>query len=360
MNKKTRKIKLMPILTPFIAIFIALLVSVVISYYTIPDLTFIETTKLFFKSLWDSNFSDLSSFSYFIVASTPLILTGLANAIAFRTGLFNIGVEGQFTVAMVTAAVVGTIPGLPSIIHIPLTLIAALAAGALWAFIPGYFKAKKGTNEVVNTIMMNYIAYHFYNYLVRVPLHVTNSVETKAINESAVLWRFLGPNYKINTGIFIAIGAAIIIQFALNRTRSGYELRATGFNKYGAEYGGINMKRNIIKAMVISGALAGLGAATQVMGPDLAVKELGAFHNYGFNGIAIALLAKNNPIAVIFSGLLFGGLLNAAPYLQMQGISKDVVYLMQGLVILFVAADYIWKMISDRRKKKKEVAEIGN
>lgn len=357
-NKKTFNIKLTPVLAPLLAIMIAVLISVIISYYTVPDISLGQTAELFFKSLFDANFADKSSFSYFIVSSTPLILTGLANAVAFRSGLFNIGVEGQFTVAMITAAIVGMIPGLPAIIHLPLTLAAATAAGALWAFIPGFFKAVKGTNEVVNTIMMNYIAFHFYNYLVRVPFKRENSVETAPVQHSAVLYRFLGENYKINIGIFIAILSAIFLYLYLNRTKGGYELRTTGLNPFGAEYGGINRKKNIIKAMVISGALAGLGAATQVLGPDLAARELGGFHNYGFNGIAVALLAKNNPIAAIFSGFLFGALMNAAPYLQMQGISKDIVYLMQGLVILFVAADYIWKLMANR-KKKKEAVENG-
>ena len=357
-DKKSLFNRLTPVIAPLVAILVAVLVSVIISYYTVPDLSFLETAKLFFTSLWDANFADLSSFSYFIVSSTPLILTGLANAIAFRSGLFNIGVEGQFTVAMITTAIVGMIPGIPAIIHLPLTILAAITAGALWAFIPGFFKAYKGTNEVVNTIMMNYIAFHFYNYLVRVPFSRENSVETAPIQASATLTKFLGNNYKMNTGIFLALLAAIILHFYLNKTKGGYELRSTGLNPFGAEYGGINQKKNIVKAMLISGALAGLGAATQVMGPDLAARELGAFHNFGFNGIAVALLAKNNPIAAIFSGFLFGALMNAAPYLQMQGISKDIVYLMQGLVILFVAADYIWKLIRDKRKKK-EVVENG-
>ncbi len=350
--------KLLPFLTPVFSLLFALFVSVMVVYYTIPNLSFAETTGIFFKSLFEANFNNLTAFSNFMINSTPLILTGLAHSLAFRSGLFNIGVEGQYTVAAITAAALGLIKGLPFFIHVPIVIIGALAAGAFWAFIPGFFKAVRGTNEVVNTIMMNYIAMHVFNYIVRVPLKQPNSVQTETIQPSAQLLRFMGDRYRINIGIFIAIGVAFAVWYFLNKTKSGYELRATGFNMYGAEYGGINRKKNIILGMVISGGLAGLAAVTQVLGPDLAVKELAAFSGYGFNGIAVALLAKSNPIGVILSALLFGSLLNAGPYLQMQGISKDLVYIMQALVILFVAADYIWKIIIDRRKKK-EVAKVG-
>lgn len=360
-EKKSQPItleKLLPVLTPVFSILIALFVSVIVVYYTIPNLRFSQTTSIFFKSLFDANFKNRTAFSNFIINSTPLILTGLAHSLAFRSGLFNIGVEGQYTIAAITAAAIGLIPGLPFIIHLPLAIAGAILAGAFWAFIPGFFKAMRGTNEVVNTIMMNYIAMHVFNYIVRNPLKQPNSVSTEQIHPSAALWRFLGSQYRINIGIFIALVTAVGIWYFMNKTKTGYELRATGFNMYAAEYGGINRRRNIILAMVISGGLAGLAAATQVLGPDLAVKELAAFSGYGFNGIAVALLAKSNPIGVILSGLLFGSLLNAGPYLQMQGISKDLVYIMQALVILFVAADYVWRLIIDRRKKK-EVAKRG-
>ncbi len=360
-EKKSQPItleKLLPVLTPVFSILIALFVSVIVVYYTIPNLRFSQTTSIFFKSLFDANFKNRTAFSNFIINSTPLILTGLAHSLAFRSGLFNIGVEGQYTIAAITAAAIGLIPGLPFIIHLPLAIAGAILAGAFWAFIPGFFKAMRGTNEVVNTIMMNYIAMHVFNYIVRNPLQQPNSVSTEQIHPSAALWRFLGSQYRINIGIFIALVTAVGIWYFMNKTKTGYELRATGFNMYAAEYGGINRRRNIILAMVISGGLAGLAAATQVLGPDLAVKELAAFSGYGFNGIAVALLAKSNPIGVILSGLLFGSLLNAGPYLQMQGISKDLVYIMQALVILFVAADYVWRLIIDRRKKK-EVAKRG-
>lgn len=358
-NKKSSSLEnLIPVISPLVAILIALLISVIIVFITLPEMKFNETTRIFFKTLFEANFKDKMAISNFVVNSTPLIITGLANAVAFKAGLFNIGVEGQYTVAAITCAALGLIKGLPMLIHLPLVLIGGMLAGAIWAFIPGFFKATRETNEVVNTIMMNYIAFHFYNYIVRNPLKRPNSVSTETIEKSARLFRFLGERYRINIGFFIALALAVLVWYFLNRTKSGYELRATGSNMFGAEYGGINRKKNIILGMVISGILAGLAAGTQILGPELSARELAKFSGFGLNGIAVALLAKSNPIGIIFTGLLFGGLNNAGPALQMVGISKDLVYIMQALVILFVAADHIFKIIIDLRKKR-EVVKHG-
>lgn len=361
MEKKSRVHqieKFLPLITPVVSLALALIISLFIVYYTIPDLSLGESASLFFKSLFEANFKNTKAISDFLVNSTPLIFTGLAHALAFRSGLFNIGVEGQFTIAAITAAALGLIPGLPMIIHVPLVISGAIIAGAIWAFIPGFFKATRGTNEVVNTIMMNYIAMHVYNYIIKNPLKVENSVATAQIQASATLYRFLGDRYRVNVGLFIALAAAVGVWYFMSHTKKGYELRATGLNMYAAEYGGMNRKRNIILAMVISGALAGLAGAGQIMGPEHSAKELAKFAGFGFNGIAVALLAKSHPLGVLLSALLFGALINAGPYMQLNGISKDIGFIVQALVILFVAADHVWKMLLDQRKKK-EAAKNG-
>ena len=350
--------KFLPLITPVVSLGLALFISLVIVFLTIDDKTFMETTRLFFSSLFDANFKNTKAISDFLVNTTPLIFTGLAHSLAFRSGLFNIGVEGQFTVAAITAAAIGLIPGLPAIVHIPLVIAGAMAAGAVWAFIPGFFKATRGTNEVVNTIMMNYIAMHVYNYIIKNPLKVPNSVSTKTIEPTAFLYRFLGDRYRVNVGLFIAILCAFGVWYFMSYTKAGYELRVTGLNMFAAEYGGINRKRSIIIAMVLSGALAGLAGGVQIMGPEHSAKELVAFAGFGFNGIAVALLAKSHPLGILISAALFGALINAGPYLQIMGISKDLGYIVQALVILFVAADHIWKILLDR-KKKKEAAING-
>ena len=355
MEQKTKISKFerfLPLITPVVSLALALIISLFIVFVTIDDKTFLETTRLFFTSLYDANFKNTKAISDFLVNTTPLIFTGLAHSLAFRSGLFNIGVEGQFTVSAITAAAIGLIPGLPAIVHIPLVLLGAVAAGALWAFIPGFFKATRGTNEVVNTIMMNSIAMHVYNYVIKNPLKVPNSVATKNIESSAFLFRFLGDRYRVNVGLFIAVLCAFGVWYFMSYTKAGYELRVTGLNMFAAEYGGINRKRNIIIGMVLSGALAGLAGGVQIMGPEHSAKELVAFAGFGFNGIAVALLAKSHPLGVLISAMLFGALINAGPYLQIMGISKDLGYIVQALVILFVAADHMWKILIDRRKKK--------
>lgn len=361
MEQKTNYYKmerLLPLITPVASLGLALLISLIIVFFTMEDMSFAETSRLLFSSLYDANFQNTKAVSDFLVNTTPLIFTGLAHSIAFRSGLFNIGVEGQFTVAAITAAALGLIPGLPAVVHIPLVIAGAIAAGAFWAFIPGFFKATRGTNEVVNTIMLNYIAMHTYNYIIKNPLRVPNSVSTKTIEPSAFLYRFLGDRYRVNIGLFLAILCAVGVWYFMSYTKKGFELRATGLNMFAAEYGGINRRRNIILAMVISGALAGLAGAVQIMGPEHSAKELSAFAGFGFNGIAVALLAKSHPLGVLLSAMLFGALINAGPYMQLMGISKDLGYIVQALVILFVAADHIWKILLDRRKKK-EAAKIG-
>lgn len=361
MEQKTKTAQFeryLPLVTPVASLVLALVISLFVVYYTIPEISLGESASLFFKSLYDANFTNTRAISNFIVNSTPLIFTGLAHALAFRSGLFNIGVEGQFTVAAITAAALGLIPGLPTVIHIPLVIVGAVLAGAIWAFIPGFFKATRGTNEVVNTIMMNYIAMHVYNYILKNPLRVPNTVATETIQPSAMLYRFLGPTNRANLGLFLAIAAAFAVWYFMSYTKKGYELRATGLNMYAAEYGGINRRRNIILAMVISGALAGLAGAVQIMGPEHSAKELAKFAGFGFNGIAVALLAKSHPLGVLASALLFGALINAGPLMQLNGISKDIGFIVQALVILFVAADHIWKILLDQRKKK-EAAKNG-
>lgn len=357
-NKARSLEQFLPLITPVASLALALVISLFVVYYTIPDISLGESAKLFFSSLLEANFKNTKAVSDFLVNTTPLIFTGLAHTLAFRSGLFNIGVEGQFTVAAITAAALGLIPGLPMIVHIPLVIAGAILAGALWAFIPGFFKATRGTNEVVNTIMMNYIAMHVYNYIVKNPLKVPNTVATETIQSSAFLYRFLGDRYRVNLGLFLAIACAFGVWYFMSYTKNGFELRATGLNMYAAEYGGINRKRNIILAMVLSGALAGLAGAVQIMGPEHSAKELSMFAGFGLNGIAVALLAKSHPLGVLLSAMLFGALINAGPYMQLNGISKDIGYIVQALVILFVAADHIWKIMLDKRKKK-EAAKNG-
>jgi len=282
---------------------------------------------------------------------TPLIFTGVANAIAFKCGLFNIGVAGQFILGMLAAAFVGTIPGLNPIIHIILIIAAGFIAGGIWGAIPGYLKAKVGTHEVINTIMMNYISIYLANFLVlRTGFGIKGKSSTETIQSSAQLYRFVSGS-EANISVFLAIAVAIFIFWLLWKTTVGYEIRAVGINPHAAEYGGINVAKNTVLAMVLSGGIAGIGGATHVAGVLHNVKDFMALPSYGFDGIAVALLAKSNPIGCIASALLFGTLNSSARTLQLNGIPKDIVYLIQAIIIIFVATDYIVKYFSEKKKK---------
>lgn len=316
---------------------------------------FISSAELLFTSIWQGSFGQTSQLIETFVFATPLIFTGLAHAVAFKTGLFNIGVEGQFIIGMLMAALIGLIPGLPGPIHVVLIILGGIVGGAVWAGIPGYLKAKIGTNEVVNTIMMNFIAMHLSNYFTMGPFHKQSSASTELIQESAKLTRFLGSNYRLNTGIFVAIILAFLIYVLFWKTTIGYEIRAVGLNASAAEYGGISIKKNIILAMAISGAVAGLGGAIHIAGVQHQSMQLFSFPNYGFDGIAVALVAKSNPIGVLFSAVLFGALNLSSGTLMLYGIPKTISTLIQGIVILFIAAEYIFKWLAEKRRKKEAV-----
>ncbi|MBL4935346.1 ABC transporter permease [Clostridium sp. YIM B02515] len=318
---------------------------------------FFSSASLLFTSIWKGSFGEKRQLIETLVFATPLIFTGLAHAVAFKTGLFNIGVEGQFIIGMLVASLLGLIPGIPGPIHIVIIILGGIVGGAIWAGIPGYLKAKLGTNEVVNTIMMNFIAMHLSNYFTMGPFHKQSSASTELIQKSANLTRFLGVNYRLNTGIFIALILVVVVYILLWKTTIGYEIRAVGLSATAAEYGGISMKKNIILAMAISGAIAGLGGAVHIAGVQHQSIQLFGFPNYGFDGIAVALVAKSNPIGVIFSAILFGALNLSSGMLMLYGIPKTISTLIQGVVILFIAAEYMFKYFAEKRKKEAALNE---
>jgi general nucleoside transport system permease protein len=334
----------------FFSIIIGLFISVFFVMWA-KKMGFLPSAQLLFTSIWQGSFGQKRQLVETFVFATPLIFTGLAHAVAFKTGLFNIGVEGQFIIGMLTASLLGLIPGLPGPVHIIIIILGGIIGGGIWAGIPGYLKAKLGTNEVVNTIMMNFIAMYTSNYFTMGPFHKPNSASTNLIQESAGLTRFLGVNYRLNTGIFIGIILVVLVYMLFWKTTIGYEIRAVGLNASAAEYGGISIKKNIILAMAISGAIAGLGGAIHIAGVQHQSMQLFGFPGYGFDGIAVALVAKSNPFGIIFSAILFGALNLSSGMLMLNGIPKTITYIIQGIVILFIAAEYIFKILSRKRKK---------
>ncbi|MCX7884615.1 MAG: ABC transporter permease [Caloramator sp.] len=349
-NKKIIQSAVSSLIFPLVSIIVAMLVAVIFVMWA-KHISFIKGFQVMFKAIWNGSFGRKDNFIETLVYVIPLLFTGLANAVAFKTGLFNIGVEGEFMISIAVGAIVGTIQGIPPVIHVILVLISGTLAGVIWAGIVGYLKAKVGSNEVVNSIMMNYIALYFSNYLVMGPFNQKGLAQTADIQPSAMLWRFLGENYRLNIGIFIGLLMVVLVYIFFWKTTWGYEIRAVGINQYAAEYGGINIKKNIILAMAISGGIAGLGGAVYVSGIQHHAIQMVSFTGYGFDGIAVALLAKNNPIGVIFSALLFGALNTSSISLQMANIPKQIVFLIQAIILIFVASDYVYKWIAEKRRK---------
>lgn len=419
--------------TPLLAILIAFLLGGLVIWVTSGSLS---TVGQAFAGMLRGAFIKPRSFSETIIATGPYILLSLAVAIGFKAGLFNIGADGQFFIGAITAALVGeTFTNLPAIIHLPLTLLAAILAGALWAGFAGFLKARIGASEVVTTIMMNYIAYRLTELLVALfkdPL--TNTVQTPSAAQSSWIWSFYSvpqrlqdplnalmvglffgflayilfrwiigitglkkriktPNQKtflsiafgllvavlcfvllpiltrlywpftdaydrLHVGIILAVLAAVLIWWVLWKTTFGFELRMVGANPDAARYAGVNITRTIVGVMCISGGLAALAGAIEVLGVTSCHCQQSPFTTgLGFDAIAIALLAKNDPFGILAASFLFGAILNGASLMEIQsGVSHYIVSLIQGLVLLFVAAPTIitgiFKFRPNWRKKQ--------
>ena len=313
---------------------------------------------------WDTGSVAALNLQQTLIVVTPLILTGLAVAFAFRCGLFNIGGSGQYTVGALVGVQFGIwFAGVPKPLHILLVVVVATLAGAAWAGIAGILKATVGAHEVITTIMLNWIALWVGSYLVGFngPMQDPRAISapvTRPIADSAKLPVFWGnPALQgLHIGFFIAIGALVVYWIILKRTTLGYEVRAVGFNPEAARYGGISVRRSYFLAMAISGAFAGLAGAIDILGwefnLDLTVVQT---VQIGFIGIAVALLGRNNPVGIFLAALLFGSLLtgtstrNLDPSIFKPELAGNLTRIIQGLVVLFVGADllivYFWATI---------------
>ena len=416
---------------PLLATATAFVLGAIVIWITSGSL---ETVFQAYSGLIRGAFIKERGLSESLVATVPYILLSLGVAVGFKSGLFNIGVEGQFYIGAVCAAFIGQVTtSLPAVVHLPLVLLAGAVGGAIWAAIPGYLKARTGAHEVITTIMMNYVAFRLVEYIVSGPLRAPESsaIQTPRVSPAAELWTFaavperlqdplnaLGlalivallslivfrlvlrrPAWKnrlqksgqrrlaylscgiavgiiafvalpaltqvwwpfqdqydrLHIGLLLALAAAVAVWWLLWRTTLGFELRMVGANPNAARYAGINITRNIVTAMVISGALAGVAGTVEVLGVS-GCRCLPMFFSsgYGFDSIAIALLAKNNPLGIVLSSFLFGSMRNGADLMELSsGVSKYVISVIQALVLLFVAAPpvvrWLYRIKSERR-----------
>lgn len=291
-----------------------------------------------------------------LVISTPYIFAGLGVALGFRGGLLNIGAEGQLFVGGLASVFLGySIRGLPWFIHLPLALIGGILAGALWGAIPGLLKAKTGAHEVINTIMMNYVAFRLTDYLLTGPMARPDGMPmTPEIVPSAYLPSLLPRPVRLHWGFFLALAAAFLVYWLLWKTTLGMEIRMVGSNMRAARYAGVRISLLTVLTMAMSGALAGLAGANQVLGLDHRLVR--AFSTgYGFDSIALALLGNSHPLGVVLASLLFGFLRGGAARMQsVAEVPVEIIRVIQGLVIIFVAAPEIIRSLYRLNQRRKE------
>lgn len=292
-----------------------------------------------------------------VIQAMPIILTGLCVGFAFRTGLFNIGAEGQLMMGSLAATAVALTVKAPAFVHVPLILVAGMAAGALWGAIPGYLKARFNVHEVVVTIMLNYTALHFNNWTILNVFTSVDRVKTAEFPTTALLkdpWLAdLTNGSRLNWGFVPVIMAVIAFWFILEKTTFGYGLRAVGFNKDGAKYAGMKVDRNVVLSMVIAGAFAGLAGAIITTGTFSFGRTLSSAEGYGFDGIAVALVGMTQAPGILLAGLLFGVLKSAGPLMQSAGIPREIGGIIQASIVMFVAMKLGIERILDLARGKR-------
>ncbi len=336
------------VLVPLLAVFTAIIIGGIVIAIVGGD------PFAAYKGLFQGAFGSVKALSETGVWATPYIFAGLAVSLAFKGGLFNIGAEGQLALGAVASAWVGyALPqmlgfDLPWFIHLPLAIGAGLLFGFIWGAIPGALKAYTGAHEVINTIMMNYIALNWVSYLLNGPMKDKNPLNviarTPLIAESARIPPIFA-GLRIHWGFVLAIVVAFIVWWVLWKTTFGFEIRTVGINPDAAKYAGINVKRIMTLTLGLSGMLAGLAGTVEVTALNYR-HELGFSTGYGFDAIAIALLGKTHPAGVVLAAILFAAMRNGATRMQfLTQIPVDIISVIQALILLFVAADAIVRYI---------------
>ncbi len=358
------------IVIPLLAVFTALLIGAFIIAVTDVDTLPLwgsdpgEAFRLTFSGIYDAfkalfvgSLGSPRAISETLFAATPLILAGLAVAVGFQAGLFNIGVQGQMLIGGMAGLWVGFSIDVPMILHIPLAVIAAIIGGALWGAIAGFLKARTGAHEVITTIMLNFIAIFLVDYLLQSSLFQQagrNDPISQPANASAQFPTLIG-SYRLNIGFLIALVAVGFVWWLMYRSTIGFEFRAVGFNPSGGRYAGMNVAWIYVSVMAVAGALAGIAGANQILGlePYRGISNFAG--TIGFDAIALALLGRSNPIGVLLAGLLFGALRAGGREMQgAAGIPIDLVLVLQALIIVMIAAPELVRAIYRIRTPEQE------
>ena len=346
------------VLVPFLAVVTAMLVGALVIWSAGGD------PLAAYQGLFEGAFGSARALSETTVWASPYIFAGLAVALAFKGGLFNIGAEGQLALGAVAAAWIGyALPdvlgiAIPGPLHLLLAVAGGILAGGIWGAIPGWLKARTGGHEVINTIMMNYISLNMVSFLLNGPMKDPNPLNviarTPLIAEGA---RFspIFEGFRMHWGFVLALVMAFLVWWLLWKTTLGFEIRTAGSNPDAAKYAGINVARTIVLSMAFSGMLAGLAGVIEVTALNYR-HELGFSSGYGFDAIAIALLGKTHPLGVVLAAILFGAMRNGATRMQfLTQIPVDVIQVIQALILLFVAADAIIRYIYRIRTSEERI-----
>jgi ABC-type uncharacterized transport system permease subunit len=338
------------IVLPIIAIATALLIGALIMTATGVD---IDTIGRSFSALGYGAFGSINAISETFTAAIPLILAGLGIGLGFRAGLFNIGAEGQIIIGGLLAVIFSfTFSDLPTIVLVTFTLIVGSLAGAAYAGIAGVLRAVTGAHEVILTIMLNLISYRILDYALRQPF-IQKDGRSDPISKSVPgngqlpkLLDWIDPNLRLHVGVFLMLGAVILLWWLIKKSKMGFAIRTNGENSNAALYAGMNPKMVIIGSMAIAGGLAGLAGAVQISGV-LERASPGFSAGIGFDAIAVALLGRSHPIGILFAGILFGGLEAGGRQMQIDaGVSIDLISIIQALVVVFIAAPLIIRTIT--------------
>ncbi len=351
-NRTFLALRFKPILSVAIGLFLGLLLTRIAG----------EDPWNVLKIMIHSAFGSRYDFGMTLFYTTPLIFTGLSVAFAFHAGLFNIGAEGQLALGAISVAAVGMyFPHLPLWIAPSVGILVSMLGGGVWGLIPGWLRARRGSHEVINTIMMNFIAAGFTSWVTLYLLRNPNSQnpETDLVGPGFLLQHFpFFDDAPVSMAFFLALIAAVVVWFLLWKTALGYEIRAVGKNETAAEYAGINSRKMRMIAMGIAGALAGMVGVSEVLG-NVGRFRVGFSPGYGFIGIAVALLGRNKPLGIVASAFLFGALHKGATDLDLEteNITRDLSLVLQALVILCVSVDGVWDVILRKLTPQKKLTE---